>query len=164
MMKQLLLSGGVLGSVALAGCGINGKINATPTGNSTYHFSATVHTSGVRSSSSKSTPSSSIPSSNPTTPVSRSSPQSTSPSITLESIQVLNGGVILTTTHGTMQTAYQNPHIISGSPNVFEMTLVNASAGNMPVNHTQTITTNWGTTEKIIPQGGNLLLTFDLNP
>jgi spore coat polysaccharide biosynthesis predicted glycosyltransferase SpsG len=63
-----------------------------------------------------------------------------------------------------MQTAYQDPHIISGSHSVFEMTLVNASAGNLPVNHAQTITSNWGTTEEIIPQGHNLLLTFDLKP
>ncbi len=171
MLKHLVVGSVILfGSNLLAGCGVNGNLTATPTGNRTYHISGTVHTSGISTPSSAATPTSEVnPSqssspSSPTTPVSQSSPQTTSPSITLESIQVTNGGVILTTTHGTMQTAYQNPHILSGSHQVFEMTLVNASAGNLPVNHTQTITTNWGTTEEIIPQGRNLLLAFDLKP
>ncbi|AUW94689.1 hypothetical protein BXT84_12640 [Sulfobacillus thermotolerans] len=94
----------------------------------------------------------------------QSSPPTTSSSITLENIQVTRWAVILTTTHGTMQTAYQDPHIISGSPSVFEMTLVNTLAGRLPVNHAQTITSNWGITEEIIPQGHNLLLTFNLKP
>ena len=56
-----LISGGILGSLVLAGCGLNGNLNATPAGNGTVHISGTVQTSGVPTSPS---PSNTTPTSN----------------------------------------------------------------------------------------------------
>lgn len=165
----------LLGGTILAGCGTSGHPIAIAPG---HHSQAVSQSTPASPSTSSTTPSSSHVSSSPsptsspsesshtspTTSVNQSSTQATPPPITLEGIQVTNSAVILTTTHGTMQTAYQDPHIIFGSSNVFEVTLVNTSAGHLPVKHTQTIASHWGTTEEIIPQGHNLLLTFDLKP
>ncbi len=62
-MRQhfVLISGGILGSLVLAGCGLNGNLNATPAGHGTVHISGTVQTSGVPTSSS---PSNTTPTSN----------------------------------------------------------------------------------------------------
>ena len=80
-MKPYLIVASILGSVALAGCGVNGQLRATPTGHGTDHISGTVHTPPVPSSVS---PASSPPSQTDTAPtktspvpssqISRSSP------------------------------------------------------------------------------------------
>ena len=64
MLKHLVVGSVILfGSSLLAGCGVNGNLTATPTGNGTYHISGTVHTSGTPSNgpstASNSTPTSS---------------------------------------------------------------------------------------------------------
>ena len=166
MLKHLVVGSAILfGSSLVAGCGVSGNLAATPTGNGTTHLSDTVQTRGVSTPSTSASPNAGSSSPFETTLASTpSSSQSTSPAITLENVQISNGGVDLYTTHGTMQTAYKNPRIVAGSPNVFEITLVNTSPGRFSVNHTKSITSNWATTEEMIPQGPNLLLQFDLRP
>ena len=58
--QKLLMVGGLLGSLALAGCGISGHVNATPADNGTSQVSGTVHTSPSTSGSSSSSPSPAI--------------------------------------------------------------------------------------------------------
>ena len=78
-MRQhlLLISGGILGSLVLAGCGLTGNVNATPAGNGTVHISGTVQTSGVPTSPS---PSNTTPTSNTSGGPSTSTSSSTEPS------------------------------------------------------------------------------------
>ncbi|KPV41283.1 hypothetical protein [Alicyclobacillus ferrooxydans] len=77
-----------------------------------------------------------------------------SPSLTLESVQVANNSIILVTTHGTMQTAYQNPKITTG---VFTVTLVNM---NLPqsISVNKTYTSN-GISYSFTQNESNLILT-----
>ena len=63
MIKQIVVGSVVfLGSSLLVGCGVNGNLTATPTGNGTYQVNGTVHTSGTPSkrstTASRSTPAS----------------------------------------------------------------------------------------------------------
>ncbi len=80
----LILSGIIMGSLTLAGCGVTGHLTATPTGHGNYAVSGTVHTSGAVSARSSSTPpsSSTTPSSHALAPTSSSTttPSSTAPS------------------------------------------------------------------------------------
>ena len=90
-MRQhlLLISGGILGSLVLAGCGLTGNVNATPAGNGTVHISGTVQTSGVSTSPS---PSNTTPTSNASggSSTSTSSSTGTSPSSTASSLSSSN--------------------------------------------------------------------------
>ncbi len=43
--RPRLIIGGLLGSLALAGCGVSGHLSATPTGNGAYQVPGTAHTS-----------------------------------------------------------------------------------------------------------------------
>ena len=62
MQRVLFITGGIVGSLVLAGCGLNGNLNATPTGNGTYHVSGTIQTSGEPSPSPSSSAHSRAPS------------------------------------------------------------------------------------------------------
>lgn len=57
---MMLITGGILSSIVLAGCGLAGNINATSAGKGPVHISGTVPTSGGSTSS---TPSSTSPTS-----------------------------------------------------------------------------------------------------
>ncbi len=87
-MRQhfFLMSGGILGSLVLAGCGLNGNLNATPAGNGTVHISGTVQTSGAPTSSTSSTPSNTTPTSNISNTTSTSSSTGSSQSSTASSL------------------------------------------------------------------------------
>ena len=62
MQRVLFITGGIVGSLVLAGCGLNGNLNATPPGNGTYHVSGTIQTSGEPSPSPSSSSHSRAPS------------------------------------------------------------------------------------------------------
>ncbi|AEW04266.1 hypothetical protein Sulac_0759 [Sulfobacillus acidophilus DSM 10332] len=164
----------IFGGILLAGCGRITQPVATAHPNS-HHASQAPQspptTNQVNSITASSLPSSTsanaVPSLSPSSSPSSTSTQTTqssSPPITLENSQVTDNSLILYTTHGTMQTAYSDPHIILGTPNIFEMTLVNTSAGKFPVNVSEPILSNWGISETLIPQGHNLLLKLILKP
>ena len=84
--------------------------------------------------------------------------------VILEHLQVLPNALLITTTHVNMQDSYWDPHIVAGSPPVFEVTLSDASAGKLAVNAATPVKSNWATSEQVVPAGSNVLLKFDLKP
>lgn len=167
--------GGLLGSLALAGCGISGHVNATPANNGTSQVSGTVHTSGVPNQNgatpaTSSTSSSSVPSSpststtgSSTTPQASSTPAALSASAShtnfntvvrqaFQAIQghttaVIGGPTSLPAAHGGYLTA--QTHASTTGWRIQLVETLHPYAVNSPLingNHVVGGTAAWGTT------------------
>ena len=152
--KAILLSVTLLTSIlGLAGCS-----NNVSSGNPPSHTNSTPKTNKTPKGGTK-TPVYSTSISQP-----KQKSQVSSPHITVESIQATENSLTLYMTHGTMQTAYQNPKITNG---VFTVTLINANlAHNFSLFKTYTTTTTNGKSYHFTKSGQNLIftVTFSSNP